>query len=87
MFPGIYTNYWLNESKPNARHQREFLLNLTEWNWSVNDADVCDNGTHTHFIYGQCAQTKPANWTGKAGKFYQLGIREGTTTEWLASYY
>jgi hypothetical protein len=53
----------------------------------VNDADACDNGTHTFFIYGQCAQTAPKNFTGKSGNFYQLGIAQGTTPEWLASYY
>jgi hypothetical protein len=53
----------------------------------VNDADACDNGTHTFFIYGQCAQTAPKNFTGKSGNFYQLGIAPGTTPEWLASYF
>ena len=75
---------WANGSD---HGDRAFLQNLTEWNWSVNDADACDNGTHTFFIYGQCAQTAPKNFTGKSGNFYQLGIAQGTTPEWLASYY
>lgn len=61
---GFYTGYWANGSD---HGERVFLDNLTDWNWSVNDADVCDNGTHTHFIYGQCAQTAPKNFTGKGG--------------------
>ena len=75
---------WANGSD---HGDRAFLQNLTEWNWSVNDADACDNGTHTFFIYGQCAQTAPKNFTGKSGNFYQLGIAPGTTPEWLASYF
>ena len=81
---GFYTNYWANGSDRNAR---DFLQNLTAWDWSVNDADVEDNGTHTFFLYGQCAQTAPKNFTGRPGYFYQVGIFEGTTLEWLASYF
>lgn len=81
---GLFTAYWLNGSD---RGDRLFLNNLSDWNFAVNDADVCDNGTHTHFIYGQCAQTAPKNFTGKAGNFYQLGIYPGTVGEWLASYF
>lgn len=81
---GVFVDYWRNGSDVG---DRVFLLNLTEWNWSVNDADVCDNGTHTFFIYGQCAQTAPKDFKGKSGSFYQLGIFEGTTEAWLASYY
>jgi hypothetical protein len=48
---GYYTNYWKNQSD---HHDRVFLKNLTRWNWSVNDADFCDeNGAGpTRFIYG-----------------------------------
>ena len=59
---GLFTEYWGNGSDG---RDREFLTNLTDWNFSVNDADVTDNGTHTFFIYGQCAQTAPRNFTGK----------------------
>jgi hypothetical protein len=81
---GVYTHYWSNGSD---HGDRAFLANLTEWNWSVNDADACDNGTHTFFIYGQCAQTAPRNWTGRAGNFYQLGYALGTTPAWMASFF
>lgn len=81
---GYYTGYWGNGSD---RGDRVFLQNLTEWNWSVNDADVAYNGSHTLFIYGQCQQTAPRNYTGKGGNFYQLGVFSGTTEEWLASYW
>lgn len=82
--PGFWTNFWANESD---HGRRAFLQNLTEWNWSVNDADVCDNGTHTFFLYGQCAQTAPKGWSGLAGNFYQVGLFEGNVTAWLSSYY
>jgi hypothetical protein len=65
---GFYSHYWANNSDHGGR---EYLQNLTAWDWSVNDADACDNGTHTFFIYGQCAQTAPRNWTGRAGYFYR----------------
>ena len=81
---GYYTQYWANGSD---HHDRDFLQNLTDWNWSVNDADVAFNGTHTLFIYGQCSQTAPKNFTGRGGNFYQLGVYEGSTEEWLASYW
>lgn len=77
-------SFWANDSD---HGDRAFLTNLTAWQFSVNDADVCDNGTHTFFIYGQCAQTAPRNFSGRAGNFYQLGIYEGTTAAWLASYF
>ncbi len=67
-----FTGYWANGSD---HGDRAFLGNLTEWNWSVNDADATDNGTHTFFIYGQCAQTAPKNFTGKAGNFYRASRR------------
>jgi len=81
---GFYTGYW---AAGDDHNDRDFLGNLTDWNFSVNDADVTFNGTHTLFIYGQCAQTAPKNFTGKSGNFYQLGVREGSELEWLASYY
>ena len=80
----FFTQYWKNGSDYGAR---AFLSNLTDWNFSVNDADVSDNGTHTFFIYGQCAQTAPSNFTGKASGFYQLGIYKGNTASWLNSYF
>lgn len=83
--PDFYTQYWLNGSDHNMRI---FLENMTAWQYSVNDVDFCDDtkGT-TYFIYGTCAQTAPANFTGKASNFYQLGIYNGTEGEWLASYF
>ena len=81
---GFYTQYWANGSD---HGDRAFLPNLTAWQYSVNDADVTFNGSHTLFIYGMCSQTAPKNFTGKGGNFYQLGVYEGTTEEWLASYY
>ena len=81
---GYYTRYWANGSD---HGDRAYLQNLTDWNFSVNDADVTFNGTHTLFMYGQCAQTHPKNFTGRVGNFYQLGVFAGTTEEWLASYY
>ena len=79
---GFWQHYWAN-----ASHGREFLTNLSAWNWSVNDADLTDNGTHTFFLYGQCAQTAPKGWNGKAGSFYQVGLAPGNATTWLSSYY
>jgi hypothetical protein len=83
---GKYTNYWKNNSD---RGGREFLSNLTAWQWSVNDPDFCDHGGEapTYFIYGMCAQTHAANWTGKVNGFYQLGIYNGTDVDFLASYF
>jgi len=40
-----------------------------------------------YFIYGMCAQTHPANWTGETGSFYQLGVFNGTDVDFLASYF
>lgn len=83
---GWYTHYWANGSD---RGDRVFLSNLTDWNWSVNDADFCDSGgsAPTYFIYGQCLQTAPANFTGRGGNFYQVGVANMTELDWLASYY
>ena len=54
---GYYTNYWANASD---RGGREFLNNLTAWQWSVNDPDLCDHGGHapTYFIYGRVPSTR-----------------------------
>ena len=83
---GFYTNYWKNGSD---RGGREFLKNLTAWQWSVNDPDFCDRGgkAPTYFIYGMCAQTHPQNWTGKVWGFYQLGVFNGSELDFLASYF
>lgn len=83
---GFYTNYWANGSDRGAR---EFLSNLTTWQWSVNDPDFCDSGGQppTYFIYGMCAQTHAANWSGKVAGFYQLGTFNGTDVDFLASYF
>ena len=83
--PNYYTNYWINGSDHN---RREFLNNLTLWQYSVNDVDFCDDTVgNTYFLYGTCAQTAPANFTGKAGNFYQLGIYSGLEGDWLNSYF
>lgn len=82
----LYTEYWGNGSD---HGMRAFLTNMSDWNWAANDVDFCDMGGvgPTTFIYGTCAQTAPANWTGKAGNGYQIGQFAGTVGEWLASYY
>jgi hypothetical protein len=82
--PGFWVNYWTNESD---HGERAFLQNLTAWDFSVNDADLADNGTHTFFIYGQCAQTAPPGFKGKAGNFYQIGLGDGNATTWLSSFW
>jgi hypothetical protein len=82
---GYNVNYWRNGSD---RGGRQFLANLTTWQWSVNDPDFCDDGKNTTwFIYGMCAQTHPQNWTGSVGSFYQLGTFNGTDVDFLASYF
>ncbi len=82
---GFYTEYWANGSD---HGMRAFLQNMSAWNFAANDVDFCDDGNgSTYFIYGTCAQTAPANWTGKAGNFYQLGMFQGTQGQWLASYF
>ena len=81
---GFWENYWTNGSDHGGR---DFLQNLTAWDFSVNDADLTDNGTHTFFIYGQCAQTAPPGWKNKSGSFYQVGLAEGNATTWLASFW
>jgi len=87
---GYYTNYWKNYSDNNGR-DRAFLKNLTRWNWSVNDADFCDeNGAGpTRFIYGMSCQTRPAANAsdGGCGNFYSLGVYPGNESEWLSSYF
>jgi len=82
--PGFWENFWTNGSDHGGR---VFLKNLSDWNWAVNDADLTDNGTHTFFIYGQCAQTAPAGWKKPSGNFYQVGIGEGNATTWLSSFW
>lgn len=81
---GFFTNYWA-QGKDN--HMRDYLQNISDWNWSDSDVDFCDfNGT-TYFIYSMNGQGAPANWTGKPGNFYQLGTFNGSEAEWLASFY
>ena len=85
---GYYTNYWKNQSDHN---DRVFLKNLTRWNWSVNDADFCDEGGAgpTRFIYGMSCQTRPAanSSDGTCGNFYSLGVYPGNESQWLSSYF
>jgi hypothetical protein len=84
--PGFYTEYWGNSSD---HGRRAFLSNLSDWNWSVNDVDFCDNGGFgpTTFIYGFCAQTKPANATGPFGDGYMVGTSPLSAVDWLASFF
>ena len=66
------------------------LANLSQWDWSVNDADFCDEGGTgpTRFIYSLCQQTKPANATyAHGGGGYHLGSYPGNEFEWLSSFY
>eukprot|EP00035_Acanthoeca_spectabilis_P017171 m.358893 g.358893 ORF g.358893 m.358893 type:complete len:307 (+) comp16621_c0_seq1:421-1341(+) len=95
--PGYFTHYWSNYSdcrhtSSNGQHtdcNRDFLVNETEWNWSVNDADFTDEGGKgpTRFIFDLSQQTKPTNFTGKGGGGYQVGIFPGTELEFLSSFY
>lgn len=84
--PGFSTHYWANNTD---RGRRAFLDNLTAWDWSVNDADLCDrNGEGpTYFMWGMCAQTHAKNWSGTVGGFYQIGMWNGTAADFLASYF
>ena len=84
--PGFYADYW-NQGRDGGR--RVFLDNLTDWNWSANDVDFCDNGGAgpTTFIYGFCAQTRPANATGYFGDGYMVGTSPLSAVEWLASFF
>ena len=64
------------------------LRNLSQWDWSVNDADFCDEGGKgpTRFIYCMCQQTKPRaaqNVTFHGGGGYQVGTFPGNEFEWL----
>lgn len=84
--PGYFEGYWANGSD---RGHRVFLDNLTAWNWAANDVDFNDVGGAgpTTFIYGFCAQTKPANATGNFGDGYMLGTSPLSAVEWLASFF
>jgi hypothetical protein len=93
-----FTNYWGNRSdcrnrgRPNESCRRDFLSNISQWDWSVNDADFCDEGGEgpTRFIYCMCQQTKPAaahNVTFRGGGGYHVGLFPGNEFEWLSSFY
>jgi hypothetical protein len=68
------------------------LANISQWDWSVNDADFTDEGgkAPTRFIYGMCQQTKPLNFTDTSyhgGGGYHLGTFPGNEFEWLSSFF
>jgi hypothetical protein len=45
--PGFFTDYW---AQGGDHHMREYLGNITEWNWSSSDVDFCDHEGVTYFI-------------------------------------
>jgi hypothetical protein len=65
------------------------LANLSQWDWSVNDADFCDEGGKgpTRFIYCMCQQTAPKGAQAVGGGGYHMGIFPGNEFEWLSSFY
>ena len=96
--PGYFTEYWgnysdcRNKGRPNQSCRRDMLGNISHWDWSVNDADFCDEGGKgpTRFIYCMCQQTKPAaarNVTFVGGGGYHMGIYPGNEMQWLSSFY
>ena len=85
--PGYYSEYWANGSDHGGR---AYLGNLSSWNWAANDVDFCDAGgvPPPTFIYGiSVNDAAPKNWTGAAQNGYQIGTFNGTTGEWLASFW
>ena len=97
--PGYFTEYWANESDCHGTNtadgtsvvcRRDFLSNMSGWDWSVSDADFCDEGGRapTRFIYAANQQTKPKNaTTGAGGGGYHMGVFNGTELEWLRSFF
>ena len=96
--PGYFTNYWKNRSdcrnagQPNQSCRRDLLGNISQWDWSVNDADFTDEGGAgpTRFIYGMCQQTKPANSSDDnyhGGGGYHIGTFPGNEFQWLSSFF
>ena len=96
--PGYFTNYWENKSdcqnlgRPNQSCRRDMLGNISQWDWSVNDADFCDEGGKgpTRFLYCMCQQTKPRaaqNVTFRGGGGYHIGTFPGNERQWLSSFY
>ena len=88
---GLFVQYWGNSSDCNSRGcRRDFLANISRWNWSVNDADFCDEGGSgpTRFIYCLGQQTAPANFTrGHSGGGYHVGEFPGNESQWLSSFF
>lgn len=92
--PGAWAEYWENHSDCRGGNRgdcrRDFLANMSDWNWSVNDADLTDEGGRapTHFIYGISEQTAPANASRSGGGGgYHVGTFNGTEEEFLASFF
>lgn len=90
---GYFTGYWQNRSdchSDGTHCRRDYLGNLSQWDWSVNDADFCDEGGKgpTRFIYAMCEQTAPRNAsrTGGGGG-YHMGVYPGNESQWLSSFY
>jgi len=92
--PGHFLNYWANGSD---RGGRAFLLNESQWDWSVGDPDFCSNadGTTTFLVHWQGSQTAPVNWTAqvikkegkKVGNFIMLNKANLSDVDFLASYF
>jgi hypothetical protein len=59
----------------------DFLSSPSDWNWSANDTDFCDDGGKglTRFIYGMSTQTRhrkmQAGYTRKPGTSVFFGQR------------
>eukprot|EP00038_Savillea_parva_P030310 m.76967 g.76967 ORF g.76967 m.76967 type:complete len:407 (+) comp9105_c0_seq1:396-1616(+) len=69
----FYSAYWRNQSANSA--QRQFLNNMTAWNWGVSDADLCcdDDDGPAYIVHLAIAQFAPKNFTGSKGPGYLAG--------------
>ena len=93
--PGYWTEYWANRSdcrnsgRPDESCRRDFLTNMSQWDWGVNDADFCDEGGSgpTRFIYAMSSQGSPKGVHDKFWGGYQMGTFPGNEMEWLSSFY
>ena len=71
-------------------YRQDFLGNMSQWDWSVSDADFCDEGGKgpTRFIYCANEQTTPPNASRLGGGGgYHMGLFSGNELEWLSSFY
>ena len=93
-----FTGYWRNYSdcrggrlgQKGSHCRRDYFSNMSQWMWSVNDADFCDeNGKGpTRFVYATGEQTAPANASRAGGSGgYHIGIYPGNEFEFLSSFW